>query len=419
VTHPAPNGDAKRKLPSWIEAFIEQTTSLHSPLIFRKWVAIACLGAVMEQKVWLQTSSPIHPNLYVFIVGRAGSGKTRTIRVGRNYLSAIKDLHIAPVSVTWAALVDRLVEARRVIARPEGGLEYNSMAIVADELGAFMHKYDIEMTSGLSTMYDVDPYGHDRRGGNIKIRIKYPQLNILTGSTPQNLIDFIPENAWGQGFTSRMIMIFSDEKIIGDDFAIQPLVYSSELEHDLNVISNLFGQFNVTEDYQKAVFNWRTLGEPPVPNHPKLVNYLSRRYVNVYKLSMISSVDRDGALALTTTDFNRAMGWLIEAEAFMPDIFKAGVANADAQAMDEINHFVMVADLGKGVSEQRIVNFARERVPLQSILRVVEIMECSGMIHCIRRDPRTGMRYFASGARQEGTFGAVPVTTGGNGAGTA
>ena len=47
------------------------------------------------------------------------------------------------------------------------------------------------------------------------------------------------------------------------------------------------------------------------------------------------------------------MGWLLEAEASMAEIFKAGATNADAAAM-EILHFVKIHDGEYGVSEQKI-----------------------------------------------------------------
>ena len=106
--------------------------------------------------------------------------------------------------------------------------------------------------------------------------------------------------------------------------------------------------------------------------------------------------EHPSTLVLTVADFNRALGWLIEAEETMPDIFKAGSTSIDSQAMDEIFHFVTTLDTGFGVSEQRIIRFAKERVPLHSLLRVIEIMERSGQLHLRGTDKRTGVRYFSA-----------------------
>lgn len=375
---------------------------MHAPEVFRRWTAISTIAAVLEQKVWVQTFSRLHPNLYVFLIGHPGVGKTRTIRESRNLVIDLPEFHIAPISLTFPALTDFLARAKRCIIRiPEDPIEYNSMYICADELGAFMHAWDQQMSDGLSAFYDPDPYTQERRTSDIKIKIRSPQLNILCGSTPQNLSAFLPEKAWGQGFTSRLIMVFSDERIIGDDFAIQATNKFKDLVHDLNIINGLIGQFVVTQEYVDKVNSWRQAGSPPVPSHPKLIHYVTRRHVHIYKLSMISAIDRSNNLSLIGEDFDRAYNWLIEAELAMPEIFKAGATNADGQAMDEIYHFVMInGNGGTGVDEHRITRFAKERIPITSILRVIDIMEKSGMIKRIKIDKRTGLRYFI----------AIPVT---------
>ena len=297
--------------------------------------------------------------------------------------------------MTFASLVDYLVKSKRAIIRPgEDPLEYNTMMICTDELGAFINKYENEMVDGLSAFYDPTPYQQTRRTSDIHIKIKSPQLTILCGSTPQNLTELMPEKAWGQGFTSRLIMVFSDERKIVDDFEDNPHALSDDLAHDLNIINGIIGQFEVTEEYRRAVNHWRADGERPVPNHPKLIHYVTRRRAHLYKLSMVSAIDRSNALILTRDDFNRAMGWLLDAEDSMIEIFKAGATNADAQAIDEIKHLILINDKGHGISEGRIIRFASERLPLHSILRVIDIMERSNQIELVGIDRSTKQRYF-------------------------
>lgn len=266
------------------------------------------------------------------------------------------------------------------------------MMITADELSTFMHKFDDEIIGVLSSFYDTDPYSQERRTKELKVKIKSPQLTILAGTTPSNLLKFMPENAWDQGFTSRIIMVFSDERIIGDDFATIDRPLSADLIHDLKLINTLCGEYSVTEDYRAAVSNWRNLGEPPLPNHPKLLHYNTRRKTHLYKLSVVAAVDRSAQPLLTKDDFNRAMGWLLEAEAQMPDIFKAGAPGSDSKAMDEILHFVIVNDRGKGVAEKAMINFARDRVSAYSLDRVIRTMESSGLIEAFAIEKLTGLR---------------------------
>ena len=131
------NGSGARRCQSWIESFVAATGSLESPEIFRKWAAITSIAGALEQKVWLETSSVLYPNLYVFLVAHPGVGKTRTVRAVKRYFSELPEPHIAPTSVTAASLVDSLVKAKRTLIRlPGEPLEYNSLLIAADSCSA-------------------------------------------------------------------------------------------------------------------------------------------------------------------------------------------------------------------------------------------------------------------------------------------
>lgn len=397
-------GVANRKCRSWIDSFIESTEALESPKIFRKWAAISTLAATVEQRVHVVSGGErLHPNMYCALIGHPGTGKTRSIYRGRDYYLTTDEPHVAPTSMSASSMIDALAKNKRSIMMPKADkpgevepYDYNSMWITADELSAFMKAYDEEAIGTMSAFYDPRPYGQTRRGGDLSIKIKSPQLNLIVGTTPSNLLHYMPETAWEQGFTSRIIMVFSDERTIGDDFANVDISLNPDLISDLRSISGLVGTFKVTEEYKSAVNTWRAIGEPPIVSHPKLIHYGTRRRVHLYKLSMVSALDRSDVLVLTRDDFNRAMNWMTEAEANMPDIFKAGAGNADAKAMEEIYHFVltMTSKMPGGVPERKIVNFAKDRVPLHSIERVIQIMILAGMLRVVKEDFRLRMRFF-------------------------
>jgi len=356
------------------------------------------LAAAVEQRVYvISGGDKLHSNIYCALIGHPGTGKTRSIYRARDYYMTMEGAPIAPTSMTDASMIDALTHYKRtaMLPEPDGPIEYNSMYITADELSAFMKAYDEGAIGTMSAFYDPKAYGQWRRGNDLKIKIKRPQLNLIVGTTPSNLLHYMPETAWEQGFTSRIVMVFSDERTIGDDFA--PGVdtdLNADLIHDLKSISGLVGGFKVTEEYRDCVNTWRKLGEPPVVSHPKLIHYGTRRRVHLYKLSMVSALDRSDLLLLTKDDFNRAMNWMTEAEAFMPDIFKAGAGNADGKAMDEIYHYVLTLQSKGPVVERKIINFAKDRVPLHSIERVIHIMTMGGMLRVVKQDLRNGQRFF-------------------------
>lgn len=353
------------------------------------------IAAVLEQKVWVSSGSPMYPNLYTFLVGHAGLGKSRSIIAASNIIrEAIPEIYFGATSMTRASLSDYMNEAKRFIANiPHAPIEYNSLTVVADEFSAFMHEYDSALVASLVEFYDVNPYSEGRRVGTIRIKILRPQLNILSGSTPSNLIHTLKEYVWEQGLMSRVIMIYSSERPLIDVFNTPPVPKPVDLIHDIKIINTLMGEFSYTPDFAKAMHNWKILKLVPVPEHPKLTHYNTRRWAHLLKLTMISSIDRSNDLILEVQDFNRAMTWLIEAESYMHLIFQVGSIAPDSRIMDEVIHFIKQHP--GAVSEHRVVNFMRERTSSMTIRPMLDTMIASRLIIAVGVDNK-GMRKFTA-----------------------
>lgn len=395
------NGGEKRLCDSWINRFIQFTDNLESAEVFRRWTAISVIAATLQQKVFMNTGSYLYPNIYVWLIGKAGIGKTRAIGAAGKLIRPVEGMHFGATSMTSASLVDHLNEAKcKVIRFPNEMLEYNALYIIADELSAFMSKWDTEMAASLTQFFDNEPYAQGRRVANIRIKIAKPQLNMLVGSTPANLMGLVPDIAWEQGLMSRVFLVHSHERPIINIFDTTNVNRSipKELEHDLKIIARLEGQFGWTEEWAEAMHNWKEMEHSipdvaPKPDHPRLASYVSRRFSHAMKLAMISAIDRGNELILTLPDFNRSIGWLAEIEAAMPDIFAEGALSPEAKAQEDIIHFVRQHG-DKGVLESRLLNFARERLPGREVRAAVELLEKAGTIYSSAYDTKTGLRTF-------------------------
>ena len=383
---PAINGPGVRKCQSWVDSFVEYTSNIESSPLFRKWSAITMVAAVLEQKVWVETGSPLYPNLYTFLVGHAGIGKSRAITAAANIVrEALPELAFGATSMTRASLVDFMSEAKRFLPQlPDPPIEYNSLVVIADEFSAFMHEYDSALVAALVEFYDVNPYSEGRRVSQIRIKIPRPQLTILTGSTPSNLIHTLKDYVWDQGLMSQVIMVYSSDHPLINIFEAPQKGKPAHLIHDLKMLFKLEGQFSRTKEFEEAMHNWKMLNQQPAPDHPKLHHYCTRRFAHLLKLTMVASVDRSNELLLTVEDFNRAFGWLIEVEETMSLIFEVGSVAPDSRVMDEVVHFVRRH--GGGVSEHLIVNFIRERVPSYSVKNIMNNLVAARMIKSIGKN---------------------------------
>ena len=380
----------ERRLGSWIDSFLEYTEILPSPPLMRKWAAISFVAAAMERKIWVRSmGSDLYPNLYTFLVGPPGVGKGVAINAGERIIREVPDLQIGPTDMTAASLIDALQEAVRRHILPGGPIpfsEFNSLTILSRELGVLVPSWETTLMNNLTDIYDGFTIEQKRRGKDIKIKIKNPQINILGACTPSYLQSVMPPGAWDQGFISRSILVYSGDKIVPDPFAEETLSAFSvrmqtDLLHDLKCIAAEFGRLSFTTPAATAIKAWITGGCRPVPDHVKLQSYNARRISHLLKLCMVASLSHRGDKIITIEDYSEALNWLIEAERYMPEIFKAMTTGGDSSAMEEAWNYVWMiySKEKKPIAEHRIVHFLRERVPAHSVMRVLEIMVKSRM----------------------------------------
>lgn len=339
----------------------------------------------MERKGWMVTNKgKLYPNQYINLVGPAGVGKSLCTNLSFDLLNEIRTpespFHIAPTSVTKASLVDRLAEADRRIILPNfsGVASFNSLTCVVDELGVFLPAWDGDFMSFLTHIWDNRQYAETRRTSKINIDIPNTQLNLLTATTPAYMNSLLPEGAWEFGFMSRVLNIYSGEIAYTDIFA--------DLDHDSSLYKNLstdlkdiystWGEFTVIDEVKEAVNVWMRGGGAPYPDHPKLTHYKTRRLAHLLKLCMIASASTDSDRIITLEHYTEALDWLVEAEAYMPDIFKAMKVGGDSRAMDEAWHFAYTYWMKhkKPVPEYLLVTFLGEKVPAHSVEKILDVM---------------------------------------------
>lgn len=371
----------------WIETYLKETSAIPSPKLYRLWSAITAISGVLERKVYtIGSAGPIYPHLLTLLVGPPASGKTNAIRPIRNMWSRMQGLNLSPDNVTKAALIDVLSRSLRTIINGTGALNFSAMVVPCSEFGVFFTHHDLEFLSVLNHLYDApETYREERRTAGI-IEINKPHLVLLAGTQPDFLNSFLPEEAWGMGFASRLIMIYAPSSPKADLFA--PIeMKSTTLTPKLASIFALSGEVKWTKAAVDEINAWNRAGCPPAPTHNKLLHYNGRRAVHTIKLSMISAVSRgNNDLIVTLDDFERAKDWLLEAETTMPDIFRAMGQKSDAQVIADLHFHIyrlwssVALDKRKPVSAQKLYEFLHTRVPSDRIAKLIDVAEHTGYI---------------------------------------
>jgi hypothetical protein len=389
---------AKRHLDSWIDGYLAYTDGLSSPTLFRKWAAITTIGACLERRVWCTTAKqPNFPNLFVILVGRPGVGKSKAIGGIRNLIRATKVegifepvCNLAPVDVTKSSLYDYLAskKVRRSGPDPEAeqlGIQedfhYHSAYLAVSELSDLIRDHDTQLLGAMHSLFDCLPYVEEERRyrADNPIKIPRPQISLIGGTTPAYISRTFPPQAWDEGFMARSILIYSSDHVEPDLFAEDepdPLV-ARELVEDLRQIGKITGRMIFTDAAKSAIKAWQSGGKEPAPNHVRLEHYKTRRMVHALKLATIAAANRSNRLIIDIEDFQQALGWMIEAENAMPQVFMEMVGKSDGQVMNELYYFVRTLwdspmQRQQPVRRGMLVNFLRNKVPAWQIDKVLE-----------------------------------------------
>lgn len=385
---PAPRSPVRpvggRVNPDWMAGFYTLLEEQNAPPLFAKWAAVYAIGAAVQRKVWLSSrGKPIYPNFYISLVGPSGTGKGITMDPLADILEQMPNQHVAPASVTSAGLADELEDASIALISKSGKpFQYNALTIISRELGVFIPAYEGVMLSMLTDLYDGKGYSERRRGSKKRLEIPNAHLSIIGGTTPIWLANMLPEGAWGEGFMSRMIIVYSGQMprrpIVEEMEETNSDLYKS-LISDLVLITEREGQVNWDRDALQAFNKWYTSGMAPQPTHPKLLTYCERRHYNLWKLALVHCLSRGGR-SISLDDFQCSIDLLLETEQVMPDTFKAMKQGGDQAAFQEAWHYLYTKYVGSGkpVHRSYLVQFLQSKVPAHSIDRIIQIMVDAG-----------------------------------------
>jgi len=343
------------------------------PAIFHRWAITACLGCWLGRQLWIPFgSSRIFPQQYVMFIGDPGSRKTTAINMATSLLrSAGYDSFSAQRTSKEKFLLDLAGEPEEI---PQGkrGAELlddirlfdpitetpKEIFIAADEFNNFMGPGNIEFQSILGELWDWDNQdaGYKFRLKNSKsLEIFQPTISILAGNTPSNFAQCFPPASIGQGFMSRLILIYGESTGIKITFPETP---PEELKLDLirlflEMKTNLHGEVIITA---KARHMLDTLYRSwPDIDDMRFKHYSTRRFTHLLRLCIIyaaaklsQTIDEQEVLHANTV--------LAHAESLMPQALgelgksrSSEAANKVMQALFSAKAPLDVQDLWKVV----------------------------------------------------------------------
>lgn len=350
-----------RELANWIDGFMTYTEHSEPPYLYRKWVGVSTIAAVLQRKCWGVFNGEVFPNLYVVLVGPSGRCRKGTsMSFGQRFLEEL-GIELCADSITRERFIQRITEQKAEIIHPTQGIigSHCSLTVFSKELTVLLGRQNSPMWDDLTDLYDCATVwryetkhkGHDELFG--------AWVNLLGATTPGMLQELLPGSlAIEGGLASRIIFVMENEKgRIIPRFVRSKA--SSELHRmlrdDLGHIHNLCGEFTIEDSWWDAYTPWYISQE----DDPKFADtllepYGERRAAHLWKLSLIASAVRTDSMKVEEEDFKWALDLLEATEVKMPLAF-SGVGGAP--------HSVLMSKIMRYIA-------MKKQVPMRAIYRV-------------------------------------------------
>ncbi len=378
-----------------LDLYMEYTSIVPSPVIFKKWCGLSLIGGCAERRCWTTLNSrSVYPNMFVMLLSPPGIGKSFIIDGMSDLLAEVGGIHTSPTMVTSKNFLDYLKMKPKSFTYDGVANTYHAMQVLSSEYGNLMDSHDTCFLNILNNLYDNIPLFKEStrmRGENAIIN---PYINLICGTQPKFLSNILPEAAWGMGITSRFIMVYDSTPVRQSLFLSKSFNQDlkAQLVAGLQAISGRVGEFTWDEDAAKTLDAWHMNGCKPNPTHPRLQSYVARRTIHCVKLCMIHSLARGNDFKIILEDFQQSISDMLEAEEQMPNIFSEMAYDSDGNVLEEARTFCIrrwQAECSKDkhapkpIPESTLIYFLRDKVPAFKIANIVEVMIQSGMVEVV------------------------------------
>lgn len=340
-------------MPSFLEEYFQYVEHTEPPKIFHLWSALAGISALAGRNIWWKNGPMvIYPNIYVLLIGSPGTRKSTAIKIfkrlmkktGYNTFSAdrstkqkfLMDLENGfdfdsqqradaefikkekehthtRVSKLLAGTLDQMIDSMEA-QRKEGPSE---VFVAADEFMDFFGMGNMEFAALLGVLWDKEDAYTDRLKNSKSVYIPEPTVSILGGATHENFKMMFPPELLGQGFMSRLLMIYGEssgkkftfleeEKDETTDVLVKRLLAMRK-----HKIGNLAFSTEAKEALDGIYKTWHDLQDA------RFRYYSTRRFTQLIKLLLILATEKQ-AECLDKADVVFANTLLTHAELYMP-----------------------------------------------------------------------------------------------------
>ena len=381
-----------RNLPDWLDGFMALTDNTEPPTMFRKWTAISAIASALQRKVRVELglSLTIYPNFYIVLVGPSATGKGTAMKFASDILNKIPSIHLSAQATSLQALIRRMKEVNLTDVELDTGKQvyHSSLTIFSNEFTVFLGYKNNELIAHLCDWYDCherwtyDTIKRDRE------EIVGVWVNLLAGTTPENIQSSLPYEAIGAGLTSRIIFVNEDKR---DKLVIFPGLTARQIElqqmliDDLEKINQLSGCFNFTEAAMAFYADWCIYADANPPFYDKKFDgYCGRRRNHLNTLAMICAASHSDTMVIDVNDMRRAAALLTEVEIKMGTTFR-GIGKSDISSLINDAIVYLTNSATPDVPMWQFARYFEGNVDKMILDRITSTLEIMGYIDIVHR----------------------------------
>ena len=316
-------------LEDFFSEYLDYTSNIEPPAVFQRWCAISGIGAFLGRQYYFQHGHfNVYPNTYTMLIGSPGTRKSTAIKLMRSLMVQAGYGTIAAEKSTKEKFLLDLAGEDNGMPDVDAILDRNifgdgddksatEMFIMADEFNDFFGNGNIEFVSLLGTLWDFNGTYRNRIKNGKSVDINNPTVSILGGNTPTGFSLAFPTDILGQGFFSRILLIYGEPNGKRIPFPERPSDEATKrlIERLQRIKANVFGPANLTGNAKKLLDKIYRLN--PTVDDVRFESYSNRRFIHLLKLCIIHSAARDSC-DIHEQDVIYANTVLTHSESFMP-----------------------------------------------------------------------------------------------------
>jgi len=322
--------------------YLDYTSNNEAPKFFHRWSMITSIGALLGRNYYFKFGhQTLVPNTYCMLLGTPGTRKSTSIKIAKGLLKQVGyDTIAADKTTKEKFLLDLAGHKTTKDSNGSNFLDENlgeeedednlignrELFIAADEFNDFFGNNGIEFVSLLGTLWDFEGVYKNRIKNGVSVAIPNPTVSILGGNTPTGFSLAFPPEILGQGFFSRILLIYGESSGKKIAFPVPPTTAQTKaiLDALVNIKINAVGEVTLTPDAEKALdtiyTTWKGIDDV------RFESYSNRRFTHLLKLCLIHSACRlykdsttgNGHNQITTEDVIYANTVLTHTEHLMP-----------------------------------------------------------------------------------------------------